>query len=96
VDGWRSLAQVTLMEEIQMITLQPIMIAADGPEVDGVQKYVVRFEVGGEEKEFVFTHHADDIPGIKWSHEFWEATHGDPFVPKLTQAILDFHAARQT
>jgi hypothetical protein len=78
-----------------MITMQPIMIAADGPEVNGVQSYRVRFEENGTERDFIFTHHSDDIPGVKWSHEFWQATQGDPFVVSLTDAILKFHAARQ-
>jgi hypothetical protein len=79
-----------------MITLQPIMITADGDEVDGKQHYRVRFQTSdGGEVDHVFVHDSNDIPGITWTREFWEATNGDPFVKKLTETIIRFHEARQ-
>jgi hypothetical protein len=54
-----------------MITLQPIMIVAEGEEVDGKQRYRVRFQTSdGGEVDHVFVHDSNDIPGITWTRRF--------------------------
>jgi len=78
-----------------MLTMQPLMLIAEGQDAQGLHHYRVRFDQSGTEVEYSFTVDDSDIVCAKGEDEFVKATFCDPFAPALYQATLKFHKARE-
>ncbi len=78
-----------------MLTIQPLLLIADGVDNEGLHRYRVRFNREGTEIEYIFTVDDTDITCVKGDDEFVKTTFRDPLVPALYQSILKFHEARQ-
>ena len=78
-----------------MLTMQPVLMMAEGKDAQGLYRYRVRFNRNGQEVEYTFLVDNDNSPGVTAEDEFIEATFCDPFAPALYQSILKFHKARE-
>ncbi|MDP3509047.1 MAG: hypothetical protein Q8T09_13815 [Candidatus Melainabacteria bacterium] len=78
-----------------MLTMQPLMLIADGTDSFGSQVYRVLFELEGAQVEHLFTVSEGTIVSVRGDDEFLKATVRDPLAPALYQAVLNFHEARR-